>query len=89
MKTKSKGKNKFGAHRLGQPINENDIKLNLVYGFDYLYQGSIYLGESNMEMKLVYDTGSDWMIIEGRDCENCLGNRYDPNTSSYFEITSL
>ena len=87
-KAQSKGNNKFGAHRLGQTINENQIKLDLTYGFDYLYQGSIFVGESNMEMKLVYDTSSDWMLIEGRDCENCLGNRYDPNTSSYFDYTN-
>ena len=41
-----------------------------------------------MEMKLIYDTGSDLMLVEGRDCEDCLGNRYDPNTSSYYEIVN-
>ena len=88
MKKQSKGRFGSSTRHLGQPVNDNDIKLDLVYGFDYLYSGSIFLGESNMEMKLIYDTGSDLMLVEGRDCEDCLGNRYDPNTSSYFEYTS-
>jgi hypothetical protein len=33
---------------------------------------------------VLFDTGSDWLLLEGRDCENCKGARYDPNTSSYF-----
>ena len=28
------------------------------------YKGSIYVGESDMEMKVIYDTGSDWTVIE-------------------------
>jgi hypothetical protein len=39
-------------------------------------------------MKLIYDTGSDQMLVEGRDCKDCLGNRYDPNTSSYYREVS-
>mmetsp|Transcript_11215 Transcript_11215/g.15120 ORF Transcript_11215/g.15120 Transcript_11215/m.15120 type:complete len:110 (-) Transcript_11215:1150-1479(-) len=88
MKKQSKGRLGGGSHRLGQAVSENDIKLDLVYGFDYLYSGSIYVGESNMELKLIYDTGSDMMLIEGRDCDDCLGNRYDPNTSSYYAIVN-
>ena len=86
MKKQSKGRFGGSSHRLGQPVNDNDIKLDLVYGFDYLYSGSLYVGESNMEMRLIYDTGSDIMLIEGRDCEDCLGNKYDHNTSSYHEL---
>lgn len=40
-------------------------------------------------MKLIYDTGSDWMVVEGRDCKDCMGARYDPNTSSYYTINNF
>lgn len=55
---------------------------------DQLYSLSIYVGESDQEIKVLFDTGSDWLVVEGRDCENCLGARYDPNTSTYFETVS-
>ena len=29
-------------------------------------------------MDVVYDTGSDWLVVEGMDCWNCEGNVYDP-----------
>lgn len=35
-------------------------------------------------MNVVFDTGSDWLVIEGVDCETCLGNRYNPDTSAFF-----
>ena len=25
-------------------------------------------------MDVVFDTGSDWLVIEGYDCSNCEGN---------------
>ena len=33
------------------------------------------------KMDVVYDTASDWLIIEGADCENCEGNVYDISLS--------
>lgn len=40
-------------------------------------------------MKVIYDTGSDWLLIEGRDCDNCKGSKYDPNTSTYFDTVDI
>ena len=28
-------------------------------------------------MNVVFDTGSDWLAVEGKGCKNCLGNLYD------------
>ncbi len=52
---------------------------------DYLYAGDLYVGENRQPMKVIYDTGSDWLIIEGVDCETCNGNKFDPAQSPYFE----
>lgn len=86
MKQQAEQTSKFGAasHRLG--IND---KVDLTYGADFLYTGSMYIGESDQRMDLIYDTGSDWVLIEGRDCENCKNSKYDPNTSSYFIETDI
>ena len=86
MKQQAEMKKKFGSsnHRLG--LND---KVPLLHGFDYLYKGSMYIGESDQEMKVIYDTGSDWLLIEGRGCESCAGALYDSNTSSYFSVTNV
>jgi len=86
MKQKAEVNSKFGAqsHRLG--LND---KANTTLNIDQLYSLSLYVGESDQEMKVLFDTGSDWLLIEGRDCDNCKGSRYDPNTSSYFSETNI
>lgn len=56
---------------------------------DQLYSLSLFVGESDQELKVLFDTGSDWLLLEGRDCESCLASKYDPNTSSYFQKTDL
>ena len=29
------------------------------------------------KMDVIYDTGSDWLVIEGSDCSTCEGNTYN------------
>lgn len=41
-----------------------------------MWVGPIYMG-GNTLMDVVYDTGSDWLVVEGSDCSNCEGNTYD------------
>ena len=33
------------------------------------------------KMDVVYDTGSDWLVVEGSDCSTCEGNTYDISVS--------
>jgi hypothetical protein len=47
-----------------------------------MYFGDIYVGSPAQLMKVVYDTGSDWLVIETKECKNCLSNKYDPKLSS-------
>lgn len=35
-------------------------------------------------MEVVYDTGSDWLVIEADDCVNCYGNTYEWENSEDF-----
>ena len=34
-------------------------------------------------MNLIYDTGSDWLVVESAKCSNCQSN-YDPEASDFF-----
>ena len=41
-----------------------------------MWTGEIYMGMLT-KMDIVYDTGSDWLVVEGSECTNCEGNTYD------------
>lgn len=45
-----------------------------------MWTGEIYMGKLT-KMDIVYDTGSDWLVVEGSDCSNCEGNTYDIESS--------
>ena len=35
------------------------------------------MGTANTVVDVVYDTGSDWLAVEGSECKSCEGNTYD------------
>ena len=40
------------------------------------------MGTGQVALDVVYDTGSDWVVVEGETCGNCEGNTYDPESST-------
>ena len=56
-------------------------ELNREQGRNYLH-GPLFFGTSMSEFDVVYDTGSDWIVVEGKSCTNCPGKNYDPATST-------
>ncbi len=32
-------------------------------------------------VNVVFDTGSDWLVVHGKQCETCKPNNYDPDLS--------
>ena len=58
--------------RLGQANFSTDLKNT----DGFMWTGEIYMGRFS-KMDVVYDTGSDWLTIEGADCATCEGNTYD------------
>ena len=66
--------NRYGSknHKLGQ----DNFATILRNDDGYMWTGEIYMGKLS-KMDVVYDTGSDWLVIEGQDCSNCEGNTYD------------
>ena len=68
---------KYGSadHRLGQTIVNEMINLD-----GTMWTGPIYMG-GNTLMDVVYDTGSDWLVMEDITCSNCEGNKYDNSNS--------
>ena len=41
-------------------------------------------------MQVIFDTGSDWLVIESHKCYTCLKNKYNHELSSKWQnITNL
>ena len=56
-------------HKLTQ--NTNNYFTSLLETVDgTIWTGEIYMGKLSM-MDVVYDTGSDWLVVEGSTCTNC------------------
>ena len=47
---------------------------------NYIYTASLWMGRgrSKQEMRVNFDTGSDWFAVETKDCDTCVRNTYDP-----------
>ena len=78
-------KRKFGSrdHRLG--INDQTGLFELD---NQLYYGPIYIGSSNQEMQVIFDSASEWLLIESGECETCLGDKYYSESSAFFQVSS-
>ena len=37
------------------------------------------------ELQIVFDTGSDWLVIESINCSNCEGENFDVDASKTFK----
>ena len=64
-KEKAIQERKFGGknHRLG--LNDQVFQFNFE---NQLYSGPIYVGSQQDELNLIFDSSSDWLMIEGVEC---------------------
>ena len=77
---------RFGGskHRLGI-----DAQLKVELANDTIYHGSLFFGSSGEEISVIFDTASDLLVVQGKDCENCNENVYDYETSSRYAQMSI
>ena len=50
--------------------------------YNTMYTGPTYIGTPYQLVQLVYDTGSDWLVVEAKNCGNCLNHTYNEGLSS-------
>ena len=65
-----------GKHLLGAA--EVEVYLSTVDGA--MWTGPVYMGRFT-PMDVVYDTGSDWLVVEDDRCESCQGNTFDADST--------
>ena len=60
----------------GKRLGDSSFATILENTDGFMWTGQIYMGKYSL-MDVVYDTGSDWLVVEGATCSNCEGNTYD------------
>jgi hypothetical protein len=60
----------------------------MTYGVSIpMFTGEIVLGDNQTVIDVVYDTGSDWLVIPDSDCLTCDGTKHD--SSGATPITTV
>jgi hypothetical protein len=54
----------------------------------FTFVGPIQMGTSGVRMDVIYDTGSDWLAVEGSTCTTCEGDKYD-GTATGTKLSSI
>ena len=49
----------------------------------HYFTGTLQMGSRRKEMDLVFDTTSDWLAVEGHNCQDCTGNVFDATKSEF------
>ena len=65
-------------------LRADNHNLPLSNYYNYYYYGTVYMGSEKEEVSTVWDTGSDWSVVEVYNCAGCNGSTYDYRTSDDF-----
>eukprot|EP00352_Strombidinopsis_acuminata_P003835 CAMPEP_0176400840 /NCGR_PEP_ID=MMETSP0126-20121128/47948_1 /TAXON_ID=141414 ORGANISM="Strombidinopsis acuminatum, Strain SPMC142" /NCGR_SAMPLE_ID=MMETSP0126 /ASSEMBLY_ACC=CAM_ASM_000229 /LENGTH=169 /DNA_ID=CAMNT_0017777395 /DNA_START=12 /DNA_END=522 /DNA_ORIENTATION=+ len=53
---------------------------------DWLYYGQVFVGDSKQPVKVVFDTASQWVVIESEQCGSCDAE-YDTSASTPVSLS--
>lgn len=43
---------------------------------DMFYVGDVFVGSNKQNMSVIFDTGSDYLVIEDSTCTDCVSKRF-------------
>lgn len=53
-----------------------------------MFTGEIVMGDAQNVIDVVYDTGSDWLVVPDKDCLRCDGNKHDSSNATAVDTQS-
>lgn len=53
--------------------------------FDLFYVGDIFMGSDKQDLNVIWDTGSNWLMMETDKCSNCIGDTFDTTSSQTYQ----
>lgn len=77
---KEKSKHKGSKH----PTVMSDTQVNLGNYMDVQYSGSVFFGSEPEEMNLIFDTGSDMVVVETDLCPSCIQPVFNTSESTTY-----
>ena len=70
--------------RLGSP----DATNTLINTNNLMYAGTVYIGSNKQPLDVIFDTGSDWLVVEDTSCTTCVSTIFNKTKSTTFEVNS-
>lgn len=65
------------------------IEHELTYGVSTpMFTGEILMGDAQTKIDVVYDTGSDWLVVPDIDCLSCDGTKHDSSGATPVDAAS-
>lgn len=84
IKKKKRG---LPEHLHGPPV-ESDMKVDVSNYVNLQLIGPLYSGTPQQSLKVVYDTGSDWLTLETDFCNDCNWPYFITAKSNTYKNTS-
>ena len=53
-----------------------------------MFTGEVLMGEAQTKIDVVYDTGSDWLVVPDSDCLSCTGTKHDSSGATSVDPQS-
>lgn len=63
-----------------------DMSIDLTNIDDLSYVAKIFVGSDKQGLDVVYDTGSDYLVIQANDCTDCLSDLFNQDTSTTYKV---
>jgi hypothetical protein len=63
-----------------------DLNIDLSNMDDLSYVAKIYIGSNKQGLDVIYDTGSDYLVVQADDCSNCVSDKFIPSQSTTYEV---
>ena len=62
-------------------LGQRNVGVALETADGSIWTGKVYMGRYT-PLDVIFDTGSDWLVVESHECSNCDGNTYDTSQST-------
>lgn len=72
----------------GIPKVGGDTYVDITNYMNLQYTGPVIMGSSKKVLDVIYDTGSDWLVLDTDFCESCHDPVYDTKSSSDYKRVS-
>lgn len=69
------------------PVVKADARVDITNYLNLQYVGPLYMGSANQKVNVIWDTGSDWLVLDTDFCTNCIQPVF--NTASSTSFTKL